>query len=136
LQRSVHPDSNDLTGVVKVGMFYSMAPFYVPRLLQDMHEQAPGVQIVVREASLVALSQMVRNSEIDLALVYDQQLPERLTFTEMATVVPYVIVSADSPWANRKDISLSELTTTPMVTYDLPVTMEHGKQIFHELGLT
>lgn len=135
LQYSLTRGSTDLRGKVNVGIFYSMAPFYVPELLREIQELAPGLEIVVREASLHELSCLVESAEIDIALVYDQQLPAHLTFTQMAEVIPYVIVSTESPLAHRSEVSLHELTETPMVVYDLPVTMEHGREIFRELGL-
>lgn len=135
IQYSLTYVNNDLTGQVNVGFFYSMAPFYVPKLLQDIQEIAPGLEVSVREASLHELNRLVESGEIDIALVYDQQLPPHLIFTQMAEVIPYVIVSTDNPLAHRSEVSLHELTGTPMVVYDLPVTMEHGGKIFRELGL-
>lgn len=136
LQYSMIGDTNDATGQVKVGFFYSMAPFYVPKLLQEMEKIAPGLELVICEASLAELTRLVETEEIDIALVYDQQqFPSHLIFIEMAEVVPYVIVSAESPLAYRNEISLQELVQTPMVVYDLPITVEHGREVFRELGL-
>src|SRR5699024_6469967 len=76
LQYALTRGNNDLTGTVTVGFFYSMAPFYVPKLLQGIQELAPRLDVVVREASLHELGRLVESAEIDIALVYDQQLPE------------------------------------------------------------
>lgn len=135
LQHSMTSGSNDLTGKIKVGVFYSMAPFYVPKLLEEMEKLAPELEVVVYETSLDELMRLVESADIDIALVYDQQLPTHLTFTKMADVIPYVIVSTDSPLATRREVSLHELAKTPMIVYDLPITVEHGREIFRELGL-
>lgn len=135
IEDSSTASATHLSGEVALGSFVPLTPFYVPALLRDLRDTAPGVTVTVHEATLDVLHSRVADAELDLAVVYGQSVPPNLLFTHLADVTPHVIVAADSPWASRDRVALAELTDTTMVTLDLPFTLHRGRAVFDALGL-
>lgn len=128
-------DTSELAGEVGLGCFTSLTSFYIPPLLRALHIQAPQLALSVQEGTLDELQRLVAEGELDLALVYNQELTPRVTFREMGRVDPYVIVAPQSRFAHQGRTSLAELSTETMVTFNLPFTAERTRQLFTSAGL-
>ena len=135
LEDSARAGRGALDGSLSIGCFMPLTSFYAPALLRSLQERAPELEVSVREASLDVLHRLVRDAELDLALVYDQRLPADLRFQRLASVRPHVIVAPDGALARRASVSLADLVDETMVTYDLPFTMERSRQLFASQGL-
>ncbi|GAB2736053.1 LysR family transcriptional regulator [Amycolatopsis magusensis] len=129
-------ETEEVTGSVRLGCFVPLTSFYIPALLRELQERAPRLEVSIEEAPMDVLRQHVADAELDLALVYDQRLPDQLVFRHLADVSPYVIFASDSPFARRERVHLHELTGQTMVSYDLSsFTTTRTRQLFEHLGL-
>ncbi|SDN70637.1 LysR family transcriptional regulator [Ensifer sp. YR511] len=111
----------ETAGEIRLGIFWTLAPFYAPSLIQKFTKKVPGVSILQQEMSLADLAHALRQGTIDLALTYDRGAePEGLAFTELAVLHPMVVVAEDHPLAGRRSIRLAELAHEPYVMLDAP----------------
>lgn len=135
LQEWSREDSTALRGDLRIGSFLPLTPFYIPGLLNGIRTHAPQLTTSIHEDTLDVLQELVRSTELDVALTYDQEMPPDLEFTEIAVAASYVIVSRTSRFADAESVSLSDLTDEPMIVYDLPFTIDRGRWIFDVHGL-
>lgn len=135
LEDAARDDLQTLGGDLRVGCQLPLTPFYLPRLMSEVAERARGVTLTIREGDQDTLQRAVREGELDLALIYDQGVPEALRFHHFASVWPYVIVAAGSEFATRRRVSLAELSAHTMVTYDVVLTVGRSLDLFHDAGV-
>ncbi|WP_428032100.1 LysR family transcriptional regulator [Ancylobacter sp.] len=123
-------------GEIRLGIFWTLAPFYAADLIRGFAQVAPGVVIRQTEMALTALADAVRDGEIDLALTYDRgaDLAE-LSLTELAALKPMVVVAADHPLAARGAVALDELAREPYVMLDGPGSRTYFEEVLAEGGI-
>jgi molybdate transport repressor ModE-like protein len=106
------------TGVVRVGAFQTAGAKILPEALKRLLAQRPGVTVDLREAisDLEHLEQLERGL-LDLIFAV-LPLPEGpFEWTELVTDPFTALVSAQSPLAERTEISLCELGSLPLVCF-------------------
>lgn len=135
LEGAARGELDDLDGALRIGSFIPLTPFYIPRLLADIRERSTTIEIEIREESQDVLQRAVFNGELDLALVYDQDISEQLEFHPLASVWPYVIVPPDSELAKLQAVSLAELATHTMVNYEVTFTVRRSFDLFAVAGV-
>jgi DNA-binding transcriptional LysR family regulator len=72
----------------------------------------------------------VRSAEIEIAITYDLQISEDVSFLPLATLPPYALFGASHPLARERSVKLSQLATLPMVLLDLPLSREYFLALF------
>ncbi len=135
LEEVASGELDELDGALRIGCFLPLTPFYIPRLMADIRERSASTELVVREATQDVLQRAVFEGELDLALVYDHDIPDRLNFHALASVWPYVIASPQSELGKRGVVSLAELSTLTMVNYEVTFTVGRSFELFEAAGL-
>ena len=130
LEHAASGELDELQGALRIGCFLPLTPFYIPRLMADIRERSTTMDLVIREGTQDMLQRAVFEGELDLALVYDRDLPAQLDFHPLASVWPYVIVPPHSALADRSTVSLAELSTHTMVNYELTFTAGRAYELF------
>ncbi len=107
-----------LSGSVRVGAWHSSAPD-VPGLVRDFAQRHPGVEILLREHTAAAMLQMLRDGDLDVAVVI---LAEVLDLTDIRVepvlTEPLVVAGApDGPLAGRRRVRLGDLADVPFVMF-------------------
>ena len=125
----------ELDGPLEVGCFVTLAPFFLPRLLKAVSDRQPGVEVGIREAGVDGLKRALHEGAIELALLYDLDLDDRLETEALAAVPPMALLPPDSPLAARERVSLAELAELPMIQFDLPHSREYFRSLFLAAGL-
>jgi len=73
---------------------------------------------------------------LDAALLYDMDLdPRQLTWEQVKTLEPYVLLPADHPLANQDPISLAALADEPYVMFDWPMTRGYFRSVLDAAGI-
>ena len=90
-------------GILEVGCFWTLSPFFLPGLLVLARERHPELEIKVSEGPLNELQDLLHNGNIEMALLYDIDLDPALARVPLADVKPHVLLPASHP-ANRASL--------------------------------
>ncbi len=127
---------NELSGRLTVGCMVTLAPVIAPQLCKSFMDAFPGVRVELIEGSHQDLLRRLGEVEVDIAISYDLGAPDNVNFEPLSELFPHVLVSASSPLARKKRISLQELEHEPMVLLDLPYSSQYFLSLFEGQGLT
>lgn len=123
-------------GEVRIGVFRTLAPAYLPLVLRIARERYPRLAVRFVEGDLAELEDWLHGGQIELALTYDVGLPNEIDREVLAELRPYGLVPAGSRLARRKGgISLHELAREPLILIDLPHSREFLMAPFWQYGL-
>ena len=117
--REIAKQGNDqLVGVLRVGIIYSVGPYLLPDLIPALKRLAPKMPLEVEENITVNLDAMLRNGKLDVIII---ALPFGDTgiLTQPLYDEPFeVVVNNDHHWANRRSIKPSELAAEKVLLLD------------------
>ncbi len=135
LYDSVSDVTAEIRGTLSVGCMVTMAPMILPELCYSFCASFPRTTITQTVSHHEALIEGLRHAEIDMALLYDLDIPKDIIFQPLVSLPPYVQLCETHPLANHSRISLNELVTEPMILLDLPLSREYFLQFFSDQGL-
>lgn len=124
-----------LMGELRVGMFATIAPFMLPRLVTQYADRYPRVDLSVFEAEHAELKKALRAGACEVAVMYAYDLGSELRAVPVATITPYVLVPVGHRLADRHDVSLAELAQDQLVLLDLPHTATYFRSLFAQVGV-
>ncbi|MDA3628324.1 LysR family transcriptional regulator [Saccharopolyspora sp. WRP15-2] len=135
LELNVASGGAELNGPLVIGCYSTVAPTVVPPLLEWFADNHPKVQVRVLEGSQVELPNRLLAGELELAVVYDLNLPTGLNSVVLYEAPAYVLLPADHRLANRPAVSLRELADEPMILLDVPPAAQHTMALFDRAGV-
>ncbi|WP_221583368.1 LysR family transcriptional regulator [Microbacterium sp. G2-8] len=127
--------STTLTGRFRLGCFSTLAPFFLPAVVQEFQASHPQLEIDCVEASAPELHEMLLQGRLDAALLYSVDVSAQLDFDVVREHRPHVVVGEDHPFAGRGEVHLGELLTEPLVVLDVQPTRQNTRNIFAALDL-
>jgi len=100
---------NQLVGVLKLGVIYTVAPYLLPDLIPALHERAPQMPLEIEENITESLEAALKSGRIDAAIIALPFDPPGV-ITEFLYEEPFqVVVPLGHKWAKRKSIAPDEL---------------------------
>ena len=106
---------NPLSGPLRLGVIYTIAPYLLPDLVRHSIERVPQMPLILQENFTVKLLEMLRAGEIDAA-VLAEPFPDAGLATAALYDEPFQIaVPKKHPLARRKRISAEELKNETML---------------------
>jgi len=104
-----------LSGPLRVGMIYTIAPYLLPGVVRLLHKSAPKMPLHLQENYTHRLRELLKQGEIDAAVL-------ALPFEEPGFVIqpvydePFVVaVPREHEWAGRKSVKTADLKQQSMV---------------------
>ncbi len=104
-----------LSGPLRLGAIYTVAPYLLPPLIPELHALAPQMPLLLEENFTYRLAERLRQGELDVILV-------ALPFDEAGVRVrplyrePFRVLLPDShPWRERDRIAAEELRPQDML---------------------
>lgn len=98
-----------LSGTLRVGVIFSIAPYLLPQLIPALHQQAPSMPLFLKEDFTGNLIPALKAGELDVIVI-------ALPFSEPGLVAqqvyaePFrVVVPAGHSWAKRSEVMADEL---------------------------
>jgi LysR family hydrogen peroxide-inducible transcriptional activator len=98
-----------LSGTLRVGVIFSIAPYLLPQLIPALHQHAPSMPLFLKEDFTGNLIPALKAGELDVIVI-------ALPFAEPGLVAqpvyeePFrVVVPANHAWATRTDVVADEL---------------------------
>ena len=101
--------NNQLGGVFRLGLIYSVGPYLLPEIIPILRVSAPDMPLVIEENLTTQLEAQLKSGAIDAAVV---ALPFEVA--DIKTMPLYdekyvVMVPISHAWANRKEVKAEEL---------------------------
>jgi DNA-binding transcriptional LysR family regulator len=124
-----------IAGRLQAACFYTMAPFYLPAILDDLHRRHAELIVELHELSAAEVHEALLNRSVEIALTYDLGLGAQIEREVLATVAPYAAVARGHHLADRSSVTLRELAAEPMVLLDVEFSREYFTGMFSERGL-
>jgi DNA-binding transcriptional LysR family regulator len=127
---------DQIRGRVRLACFVTLGPFVLPRLIAELGEQHPDLQVDVIETEAHAMRAALRNGSAEVALTYDLGLGAGIDAEVLGVAPPYVALAHDHPLADSGGVYLAELADEPMVLLDLPESRDYFETMLIEAGVT
>ncbi|MEK7946486.1 LysR family transcriptional regulator [Pigmentiphaga sp. YJ18] len=128
-------ERGDLRGQVRVGCLTTFAPFVVPPLLRHVREQLPGARLTWNEGHHEYLLEGLRTGSLDLAVLYDFEIPSGVQVVTLRPAPLQVVLPSDHRLAAKGSLTTADLNTEPLVLLDLPRTREYMLTAFSSNGV-
>ncbi len=101
---------NQLAGVLRLGVIYTVAPYLLPDLIPALHARAPQMPLEIEENLTENLEAALKTGRIDVAIVALPFEPPGIV-TEFLYEEPFqVVVPLGHKWAKRKSVHPDELS--------------------------
>lgn len=127
----------DMTGIIRLGCFHSIAPFYLPQIISAYKKSFPNIEIVSSELRQDEIISSISAGEIDLALTYDMSLEhcalERQVMTELK---PFLLLSEHHKRATQASIRLADMAQEPFVMFEGPSSRDYFESILATQGIS
>ncbi len=123
------------SGRLNIGCLVTVAPFLIPPLLSAFAAPYPRIQMRWREGNHESLVDGLEMGMLDIAILYDFDVPRTLHCTPLRSMPLQVVVHADHRRARRSALSLLDFVDEPLILLDLPKSRDYFLSIFGELGL-
>ena len=109
LEEIAGTSGDPLSGPLRVGVIYSIAPYLLPQLIPALHNHAPAMPLYLKEDFTANLIPALKAGELDVIVI-------ALPFSEPGLVAqavyaePFrVVVPAKHSWASRSAVDADEL---------------------------
>jgi DNA-binding transcriptional LysR family regulator len=127
--------TGQVQGALNIGCLSTFAQLVLPQLRQKFEADFPQINIKQTELHQAAIFQQLRNTEIDVALTYDLEIPPDIAFTPMLELPPYAMLSVSHPLVGHTRLAPEELAQYPMILLDLPISSDYFLSFFIDAGL-
>lgn len=135
LERQVMETGQTLAGDLRIGSFSTLAPTVLPGLIRELSARHPEIRLHLSEGPQDQMIAALLEGQLDLALLYDIDLPEEIHVTPLAERSPYVALADGHPLAVREAVDLRDLVEEPMILLDVPPSRDYFLGLFRDAGL-
>lgn len=135
LQRQAMLAGSTVVGELKLGSFTTLAPVVLPELMKALADEFPSIKLQVQEGPQEMILNDLLAGELDVALLYDIELPRALRCVPLARPTPYVALPDGHPLADNAVVSLAELAQEPLILLDVSPSRDYFLGLFHSAGL-
>ncbi|AMC34450.1 LysR substrate-binding domain-containing protein [Janthinobacterium sp. B9-8] len=98
-----------LAGPLRLGIIYTISPYLLPHLIPQLRLAAPQMQILLEENYTARLVEMLKQGEIDVAIVAEPFFEAGLA-TQAVYDEPFVVATPKGhPWESEAEIDSSVL---------------------------
>lgn len=126
----------DLAGIVRLGCFHSIAPFYLPQIISAYKDLSPDIEIASSELRQDEIIAGIESREIDLALTYDMSLEHcALERQVMTRLKPFLLLSERHPRASQSAIKLSDMAQESFVMFEGPSSRDYFEAVLSAQGI-
>ena len=137
LERDARALAMGETGEIRLGVFWTLSPFYGPALLKLFGHSHPEAVVSHREMPLTDLAAALASGEIDIALTYDQGADlDGFAQVELAMLRPVVVLPADHPLAARGTIRFADLDGEPYVMLEGSGSRRYFEDLLADAGIS
>ena len=108
-------NKDPLTGQLRLGVIYTVAPYLLPQLVRSVIERVPQMPLVLQENFTAKLVEMLRQGELDAAIMA-QPFPQQGLLVQPLYDEAFVVAMPSShPWSMRERINAADLKNQTML---------------------
>lgn len=100
---------------VRIAVPSQIGTIILPLLLGEFRAQHPAIQLEIVEPAGMDAAEMVRNEEVDLAIIHAGETLDGLCYRKLITWPICLCVWQDHPLANHPQVSLEQAAEEPLV---------------------
>jgi len=127
--------SSSLGGRFAIGCYSTLAPFFLPGIMQVFQRRHPDLDLEFVEAAAPGLNELLLQGRLDVALMYSVDVSSQLAFDPVHEYRPYVMVAEGHKLSSRRSIQLGELVSEPLILLDVDPSRLNTEHIFGQLDL-
>ena len=132
---AIRSDQDEVRGSISVACFNTLAPFLLPPLIGRLQERHPHLDVEFIEGDNEETMAALRGGRAELAITYQLTKAEGIAHSLIGEVPPHIIVPADHPLADRREVALVELTNEPFVLLNLPDSRDYFMSLLRAAGI-
>lgn len=106
---------DDLKGVVRLGVIYTIGPWLIPALVPELHKVAPGMPLALEENLTAELTERLKDGRIDVAILAAPFDVPGLSTLPLYDEEFVVVVPKGHAFARRKAIDPALLKGEPLL---------------------
>lgn len=122
-------------GRIHFGCLFTFSAFIIPELMRHFQEELPRARLFWHEGHHEYLIEGLQTGALDLALMYDFDVPSGIERTALRPAPLQAVLPADHRLARHKRLTLADLATEPFILLDLPRTREYLLSAFSADGI-
>ncbi|QNG18134.1 LysR family transcriptional regulator [Rhodococcus triatomae] len=135
LQDDASGASGEVSGPVAVGCHPELGALPAPSIVAAFTARYPRARVAFREETQNRLRAQIEDGELDVAIVYDLDLPHQWRTQRLASLQPTVALDPRHRWASGdRPVVLAELADEPMVLLDVPPGSHHVTGVCRQAG--
>lgn len=100
---------DEFAGPLRLGVIYTVGPYLLPHLIPRLRESAPDMPLVIEENFTGALTQQLRNNELDAVIVTEPYDLPGVSFWPLYDESFVVVMPKNHPWTARDAIDANDL---------------------------
>jgi DNA-binding transcriptional LysR family regulator len=141
LERSAGELSESFVGQLSVGCYSTLAPHFLPPIIDAYLSAHPGVDLTFVVGSHAEMCAKLIDGSCDVAILYDYDFATELFTADLDKVVlqsfpPYVLLPPGHRLGKRRSVPIEKLVDEPLILFDLPPGGEYFKSLFTLRGCT
>jgi len=136
LQRDTQAVGTAVEGQLALASFATIAPSFVPPLIRSFTSLHPRVTIRMSEGTQDELFRGLRGGEVDVALLYDVDMPDDLSVTPLTSFAPHVLLPGRHRLTRLTTVPLVALKDEPFVLLDIAPSRTYFTRILENAGIT
>ena len=106
---------NEVIGEVRLGLIGTTARWLVPEVMEIVEGRYPDARIVIREGVTSQLGPQLTSGTLDMAIMILPADAPEITTQVLFEEDMLLVVDGNHPFAGRRNISLAELSDTPLL---------------------
>lgn len=107
--RAIKSDPNQYTGTLRVGTTHTFNIDFIPACMAIFLKRFSSVKVTVAELTASAINDAIRTGTLDIGIAYRPAQTNDLVFQPLFNETMVLVVSTAHPFAQRKQLRLSEL---------------------------
>lgn len=115
IRQIAETQKDPLSGPLRIGAIYTIAPYLLPELIPRIHKRAPDMPLLLEENFTAVLSEQLKQGKVDVIII---ALPfrEHGVRTQAIYDEPFVVATPkDHAWSKRKSVEPNELASEPLL---------------------
>jgi LysR family hydrogen peroxide-inducible transcriptional activator len=104
-----------LTGILRLGCIYTIAPYLLPKLVPLLRDRAPAMPLIIEEGFTVRLLDKIKTGELDIGIMALPVDEPGLVAQPVYDEVFRLLCPADNPLAKLKTATSSALLETQLL---------------------
>ena len=126
----------ELTGMLTVGCYSTLAPAYMPRIIAEFARLHPKVKLQLHEDTVDDMLEKLTSGEVEVALAYDIDLPDEFLKLRIHSAPPQAVLPHGHRLLDKPAVSLADLRDEPFILLNSKPAEHYFLSLFEVAGIT